>query len=62
MAFEQGAIKNKKAIIEKILLILSEIKKYFQSAPKIAVLGLNPHAGENGQIGYEEKSIYCLLY
>ncbi len=25
--------------------------------PKIAVLGLNPHAGENGNIGNEEKSI-----
>jgi 4-hydroxythreonine-4-phosphate dehydrogenase len=25
--------------------------------PKIAVLGLNPHAGENGKIGNEEKSI-----
>ncbi|MDC3170079.1 4-hydroxythreonine-4-phosphate dehydrogenase PdxA [Paracoccaceae bacterium] len=50
-------LKIKKAIIEKkILLILSEVKKYFQNAPKIAVLGLNPHAGENGQIGYEEKS------
>ena len=42
--------------MKKILLILSEVKKYFQSIPKIAVLGLNPHAGENGQIGYEEKS------
>jgi 4-hydroxythreonine-4-phosphate dehydrogenase len=27
------------------------------SNPKIAVLGLNPHAGENGIIGQEEKSI-----
>lgn len=25
--------------------------------PKIAVLGLNPHAGDNGQIGEEEKEI-----
>ena len=50
-------LKIKKAVIEKkILLIISEIKKYFQSEPKIAVLGLNPHAGEDGQIGYEEKS------
>ena len=50
-------IKIKKTIIEKkILLIIAEIKKYFQNVPKIAVLGLNPHAGENGQIGYEERS------
>lgn len=26
-------------------------------SPKIAVLGLNPHAGENGEIGTEEKDI-----
>ena len=50
-------VKIKKAIIErKISIIISEVKKYFQDVPKIAVLGLNPHAGESGQIGYEEKS------
>ena len=50
-------VKIKKAIIEKkILLIISEVKKYFKDVPKIAVLGLNPHAGENGQIGSEETS------
>lgn len=27
------------------------------SSPRIAVLGLNPHAGENGAIGTEEKTI-----
>ena len=49
--------KIKKAIIEKkISLIISEIQKYFRDVPKIAVLGLNPHAGENGQIGNEETS------
>ena len=48
--------KIKKQVIEKkITLIKSEIKKYFHSMPKIAVLGFNPHAGENGQIGNEEK-------
>ena len=34
----------------------SEIKKYFQIMPKIAVLGFNPHAGEEGQLGDEEIS------
>ena len=43
-------------IEKKILLIISELKKYFHDVPKIAVLGLNPHAGENGCIGYEEGS------
>ena len=47
--------KIKKQIIEKkITLLISEIKKYFHSVPKIAVLGFNPHAGEDGQIGDEE--------
>lgn len=27
-------------------------------APKIALLGLNPHAGENGNIGTEEKNVF----
>ena len=52
----QVSSKIKELVIEKkITLIISEIKKYFHSMPKIAVLGFNPHAGENGQIGNEEK-------
>ena len=51
------SMKIKKAFIEeKIALIISEMKKYFQEVPKIAVLGLNPHAGEDGEIGLEERS------
>ena len=51
----QVSSKIKELVIEKkITLIISEIKKYFHSMPKIAVLGFNPHAGENGQIGNEE--------
>ena len=51
----QVSSKIKELVIEKkITLIISEIKKYFHSTPKIAVLGFNPHAGENGQIGNEE--------
>ena len=47
----------KQATIEKkISLILSEINKYFHSKPKLAVLGLNPHAGEEGQLGNEERT------
>ncbi len=49
--------KIKKLFIEKkISLIISEIKKHFHLTPKIAVLGFNPHAGEEGQIGNEEIS------
>ncbi len=37
--------------------ISSMINDFGISSPKIAVLGLNPHAGENGEIGAEEKDI-----
>jgi 4-hydroxythreonine-4-phosphate dehydrogenase len=35
----------------------SLIRDFGISRPKIALLGLNPHAGENGQIGHEEEEI-----
>lgn len=47
--------KIKKTLIEiKLNLIISEFRKYFNLNPRIAVLGLNPHAGENGHLGTEE--------
>lgn len=48
-----------KSTLKKYLLLLnSEIKKWLKiKNPKIAVLGLNPHAGEKGLIGYEEGKI-----
>ena len=53
----QVSSKIKSGIIEKKLgLILSEVKKYFNFMPKIAVLGFNPHAGEDGHLGTEERS------
>lgn len=47
---------------EKILDLLSKFNNSLKldfgiEQPKIAVLGLNPHAGENGTIGYEERDI-----
>ncbi len=51
----QVSSKIKETEIEKkISLIISEVKKYFKKIPKIAVLGFNPHAGEEGQLGDEE--------
>ncbi len=42
----------------KIRLLELSLKKDFNiSKPKIAVLGLNPHAGDNGLIGSEENEI-----
>lgn len=44
-------------VLEKInQLHASLVKDFGIRKPKIAVLGLNPHAGENGAIGDEEKT------
>ncbi len=41
-----------------ITLLNNELKQRFSlSNPKILVSGLNPHAGENGHLGYEELEI-----
>lgn len=49
---------TKEAIQKKLALMLHSLKNDFDIAkPKIAVLGLNPHAGENGLLGKEEKEI-----
>jgi 4-hydroxythreonine-4-phosphate dehydrogenase len=45
-------------ILEKISIIHRALQNDFAiKQPRIAVLGLNPHAGENGLIGGEEKAI-----
>ncbi len=45
-------------IIKKIQALNKSLKNDFNiQKPKIAVLGLNPHAGDNGVIGDEEKNI-----
>jgi 4-hydroxythreonine-4-phosphate dehydrogenase len=48
-----------KELIQSKLLILREtlIKDFGIDKPRIAVLGLNPHAGDEGQIGNEEQTI-----
>lgn len=47
-----------KAIGDKLALMNDSLQKDFNiSTPKIAVLGLNPHAGDNGLMGDEEKKI-----
>lgn len=49
---------TKDKLKSKINLMLKSIKKDFGiTKPKIAVLGLNPHAGENGLLGKEETEI-----
>jgi len=45
-------------ILKKIQILHQSLVQDFSiRAPKIAVLGLNPHAGDNGIIGDEEKNI-----
>ena len=49
-------ISNKAYLYEKIYNLHSTLKKDFNiKNPKILLSGLNPHAGENGEIGIEEK-------
>jgi len=49
---------NKDKIVEKADIVHeSLVNNYRIKKPKIAVLGLNPHAGENGLIGIEEKEV-----
>jgi 4-hydroxythreonine-4-phosphate dehydrogenase len=53
----RGSITQER-ITGKINLMLDSLKKDFGiQKPKIAVLGLNPHAGEDGLLGNEEKEI-----
>ncbi len=61
---EHVAIKDvaqfitKDAILSKLKIINDSLKKDFGiNKPKIAVLGLNPHAGDEGLVGKEEKDI-----
>ncbi len=49
---------NREAILSKLQIINNSLKKDFGiDKPKIAVLGLNPHAGDEGLVGREEEEI-----
>lgn len=49
---------NEELIARKVTVINETLKKDFRiEKPKIAVLGLNPHAGDNGVIGKEDEEI-----
>jgi 4-hydroxythreonine-4-phosphate dehydrogenase len=52
-----GAI-TKEAIVETAEIILGALTRDFGiAAPRLAIAGLNPHAGEDGMLGVEEKQI-----
>ena len=49
---------TKESILSKIRIISKTLKQDFAiTNPRIAVFGLNPHAGDNGLLGSEEKEI-----
>lgn len=49
---------TKERIVEKLTILNNTLKQDFMlTRPRIAVLALNPHAGDNGLIGKEEQDI-----
>jgi len=49
---------TEKLLTEKLQTIIHTLKQDFEiEKPKVAVLGLNPHSGDNGVIGNEEENI-----
>lgn len=55
---EIGKSLTDEAILKKITILNKSLKQDFSiRKPKIAVMGLNPHAGDNGLLGKEEEEI-----
>ncbi|MGQ7868987.1 4-hydroxythreonine-4-phosphate dehydrogenase PdxA [Sunxiuqinia sp. sy24] len=53
-----SSLITKEAILSKLRIMDSSLEKDFSiKKPRIAVLGLNPHAGDGGLLGTEEKEI-----
>ena len=51
-------IISKQSIVTTAQLLDASLKRFFGlSTPRIAIAGLNPHAGENGNIGREDQDI-----
>ena len=49
---------SKAKIVDKAKIIVESLKKNFQIGnPRIAILSLNPHAGEHGILGSEEQDL-----
>jgi 4-hydroxythreonine-4-phosphate dehydrogenase len=49
---------TEKLLSDKLETIINTLKQDFEiEKPKVAVLGLNPHSGDNGVIGNEEEKI-----
>ncbi len=48
---------DRKKIVDAIKLTDKTLEKLLKKKPRIAVAGLNPHAGENGILGIEEEKL-----
>ena len=49
---------DRRSMVETAEIVIAALKRDFAiAAPRLAVAGLNPHAGEDGQIGREERDI-----
>jgi len=48
---------TREKILEKVELTNEFFMRYLSFSPRIAICGLNPHAGENGLIGKEEINV-----
>jgi 4-hydroxythreonine-4-phosphate dehydrogenase len=57
----RGAITQER-VAAKLQLMIDSLKKDFGLLkPRVAVLGINPHAGEEGTLGTEEKEVINLV-
>jgi 4-hydroxythreonine-4-phosphate dehydrogenase len=55
---EVSVALNEDLVMRKIKIMHDSLRRDFAiQKPKIAILGLNPHAGDNGLLGSEEKEI-----
>lgn len=55
---EVGANLTSELILAKLTVLSKSLKEDFSiRKPKIAVMGLNPHAGDNGLLGTEEQEL-----
>ncbi|QMU27897.1 4-hydroxythreonine-4-phosphate dehydrogenase PdxA [Adhaeribacter radiodurans] len=55
---EVAAKLTTELLLQKLTILLQSLQKDFGiQKPRIAILGLNPHAGENGLLGTEEQDI-----
>ncbi len=53
-----SAVLNEDLVMRKIMIMHDTFRRDFAiQKPKIAILGLNPHAGDNGLLGTEEQEI-----